>query len=153
MKNLKPLYIQNRELNGHAASLGFLELSTDEQLAKKIYEATGEKLMKGFLPLTWNTAYIVQMRDARQRITAANKGKPVTAFQMQMAVPSISAAAHQYFLTNADSIKGFIPENLQLPTPDDLFKKLTPVFIIAGLGIGAYFLAQVRTFLPTKAAK
>jgi hypothetical protein len=150
---LKPLYINGRELHQTSAALGFLQLSTDEAIAKKIYEATGEKLMKGFLPLTWNTAYIVQMRDAKQKLEAAKK--PVTAFNMAMLVPSISQAAHQYFISNVDKIKGLIPENIQLPTPDELFKKLTPVLIVAGIGAAAFLLSQVKAFMPqpAKAAK
>jgi hypothetical protein len=150
METMKPLYIQGRELHRPGAELGFLELSTDEQIAKKIYEVTGDKVFKGFLPLTWNTDYVLKMRDAMQRLTI--NGKPPTVLQMQIAVPSVSASAHQYFLTNNGKIKGIIPDNIQLPTPEDLFKKLTPILIIAGLGVGAFFLAQVKSFLPRKAA-
>jgi hypothetical protein len=43
---MDPLYINQQEIEG--SLLGFLELSTDEQIAKKIYEATGDKTFKGF---------------------------------------------------------------------------------------------------------
>lgn len=151
METLKPLYINGREIYPENSALGFLQLSTDEALAKKIYEATGDRVLKGFLPLTWNTVYIVKMRDAKQRIEAKNKGRPVTAVQMAMEIPSISQAAHQYFLTNADKIKGLIPDNVTLD-PGDWLKKATPVLVVAGVAAAAFLLSQVKAFLPAKAA-
>jgi hypothetical protein len=137
---MERLLIKESEVNRNL--LGFLELSTDEQIAKKIYEATGDKTFKGFLPLSWNTAQIVKMRDAMQRLKAAGK---LTLLNMQMQVPTVSAAAHQYFITNAEKIKGIIPENF---TPGDILKPLQPVLFIAGLAAVAYLLSQAKNFIP-----
>lgn len=137
---MERLLIKESEVNRNL--LGFLELSTDEQIAKKIYEATGDKTFKGFLPLSWNTAQIVKMRDAMQRLKAAGT---LTVLNMQMQVPTVSAAAHQYFITNAEKIKGIIPTNF---TPGDILKPLQPVLFIAGLAAAAYLLSQVKGFVP-----
>lgn len=137
---LEPLYIPESELSKDL--LGFLELSTDEQIAKKIFEATGDKTFKGFLPFSWNTAQVVKMRDAKQRLQAAGK---LTVLNMGMLLPTISQAAHQYFLTNGEKIKGVIPENF---TPGDVLKPLQPIIFIAGLAAVAYLLSQAKTFIP-----
>lgn len=137
-RKLKPLYIDRREYPG-AVSLGVLELSTDEQLCKKIFEATGDKTFKGFLPLTWRTQQITRMKDARQRIQA--EGKPLTAFNMAMKLPDISQAAHQYFITNADKITGFMDK------PQDLLKPIQPLLWIAGIGVAAYLLSQLKPII------
>lgn len=137
---MEPLYIKQSEINSNL--LGFLELSTDEQIAKKIFEATGDRTFKGFLPFSWNTAQIVKMRDAMQRLKPAGK---LTVLNMQMQVPTVSGAAHQYFITNAEKIKGIIPPNF---TPGDIFKPLTPVLWVAGLAAVAYLLSQVKGFIP-----
>lgn len=137
---MEPLYIKSSEVNKNL--LGFLELTTDEQIAKKIYEATGDKTFKGFLPLTWNTAQVVKMRDAMERLKTAGK---LTLLNMQMEIPTVSAAAHQYFITNSEKIKGIIPENF---TPGDILKPLKPVLFVAGLAAVAYLLSQVKGFMP-----
>jgi len=137
---MDPLFIKESEVNRNL--LGFLELSTDEQIAKKIYEATGDKTFKGFLPFSWKTAQIVKMRDAMQRLKASGK---LTVLNMQMQIPTVSAAAHQYFITNAEKIKGIIPQDF---TPGDIFKPLQPVLFIAGLAAVAYLLSQVKAFVP-----
>jgi hypothetical protein len=134
------LVIEESEVfSGLPAALGFLELSLDEQIAKKIYEATGDKTFKGFLPFSWNTAQVVKMRDISDQLKSAGK---LTAFNMAMKFPGVSQAAHQYFITNAGKIRP------PLPTPQDLFKTLTPILWIAGLATGAYLLSQVKAFLP-----
>lgn len=134
---MEPLYINYSEVNKNL--LGFLELSTDEQIAKKIFEATGDKTFKGFLPMTWNTAQIVKMRDAMERLKTAGK---LSVINMQMQIPTVSAAAHQYFITNAAKIKSLVP------TPGDMLKPFTPVLVIAGLAAAAYLLSQVKGFIP-----
>lgn len=139
---MEPIYIRQSEVD--KTLLGFLELSTDEQIAKKIYQATGDKTFKGFLPLSWNTSQVVKMRDAMQRLRAAGK---LTALNMGMQLPTISQAAHQYFITNAEKIKGVIPQNF---TPGDVFKPLQPVLFIAGLAAVAYLLSQVKSFVPRR---
>jgi len=139
-RNYPPIVIEEKEVfSGLPAALGFLELSQDEQIAKAIYEATGDKTFKGFLPFSWNTAQIVKMRDIADQLKSAGK---LTAFNMAMKFPEVSQAAHQYFITNAAKIKPL------LPTPQDLFKTLTPVLWIAGIATGAYLLSQVKAFLP-----
>jgi hypothetical protein len=126
-----------------AEFLGIFSVSRDEQIAQKIYEATGDKVFKGFLPLSWKTALIVRMRDTQETLTATLKRKP-TAAEMSWKIPEVSQRAHDYFLRNADKI------NPLLPTPDDLYKKLKPVFWIAGIAAAAYLLAQVKTFVPKR---
>jgi len=144
---LKPLYIKHAELfNRKPAQLGFIELTRDEQTAKKIFEATGDKTFKGFLPLTWNTAQIVKMRDAKQKIQAS--GKPLTAFNMAMMLPAISQAAHQYFITNEKNIKGIIPENVS-----ELSKTMNPLVLVAGLAAAAFIIAQLAPYIPKPKAK
>lgn len=137
---MEPIIINQSEVSNNL--LGFLELSTDEQVAKKIYEATGDRTFKGFFPFSWNTAQIVKLRDARQRLQAAGK---LNLMNMRLHVPTVSAAAHQYFLTNVDKIKGIIPENF---TPGDVLKPFTPVLFVAGLAAAAYLLSQVGKFIP-----
>jgi hypothetical protein len=137
---MERLYINQREIDGNL--LGFLELSTDEQIAKKIYEATGDKTFKGFLPFSWNTGQIVKMRDAMERLKAAGK---LSVLNMQMQVPTVSAAAHQYFISNSEKIKGVIPQNF---TPGDVFKPLQPILFVAGLAAAAYLLSQLKGFIP-----
>jgi len=139
-EKLNPLYIDSHEVNS-GNFLGFLELSKDEQIAKAIYEATGDKTFKGFLPLTWNTAQIVKMRDIAETLKA--KGQ-LTALNMSYAFPAVSQAAHLYFIKNAEKIAPL------LPSPVDIFKMLTPVLWIAGIAAGAYFLSQVKSVLPQK---
>lgn len=148
--HLKPLFITNAELlrnklrhhrRKRPQLLGVLELTRDEQTAKKIFEATGDKTFKGFLPLTWNTAQIVKMRDAKQRIQAS--GKPLTAFNMAMMLPSISQAAHLYFITNEEKIKGIVPENI-----DEVKKAANPLLIVAGLAAAAFIIAQLAPYIP-----
>jgi hypothetical protein len=112
-------------------TLGVFELSTDEQIAKKIYEATGDKVFKGFLPLTWNTKIITQMKDIYQRLTDAGK---LSALNMAYQLPTVSQAAHQYFITNWKSIKAPIP---------NIIGQFKPVLWIAGAGIAAVILIQV----------
>jgi hypothetical protein len=77
-----------------------------------------------------------------QRLKAAGT---LTVLNMQMQVPTVSAAAHQYFITNAEKIKGIIPENF---TPGDILKPLQPILFIAGLAAAAYLLSQVKGFVP-----
>jgi hypothetical protein len=137
---MERLFIKESEIDKNL--LGFLELSTDEQIAKKIYEATGDKTFKGFLPFSWNTAQIVKMRDAMERLKAAGK---LSVLNMGMQIPTVSQAAHQYFITNSEKIKGIIPQNF---TPGDIFKPLKPVLFIAGLAAAAYLLSQAKTFIP-----
>jgi hypothetical protein len=134
-----PILIDNAETNA-GAFLGFLELSTDEQIAKKIYEATGDKTFRGFLPLTWNTAQIVKMRDIHD--TLKKQGK-LTALNMAYKFPAVSIQAHQYFITNAAKIKGVLPD-----TPADILKPLTPFLIVGGIAAAAYFLSQIKAFIP-----
>jgi len=136
-EKLKPLFIRSRELSPR--SLGFLELSRDEQIAKKIYEATGDKTFKGFLPKTWNTAQVVKMRDIHDTLKAAGK---LTAFNMAMKYPGVSMAAHQYFITNANKIKGILPDSTA-----DILKPLNPILIVAGLAATAFILVQITPFL------
>ena len=52
MQNLKPIFISGQEYDNNL--LGFLNLTTDEQIAKKIFEATGDKVFKAF-PIGWKT--------------------------------------------------------------------------------------------------
>jgi hypothetical protein len=145
---MQPLFINLRELKQEHKknALGFIELSTDEQIAKKIFEATGDKTFKGFLPLTWNTAQIVKMRNARDILKAAGK---LTVLNMGLRNPGISPAAHDYFLRNADKIKGIIPDNLQLPT----LKSFSPLFIAAGLAAAAVLFISIKPYLPPPKAK
>lgn len=139
---MQPLFINVRELKQeHKNALGFIELSTDEQIAKKIFEATGDKTFKGFLPLSWNTAQVVRMRNAAEILKAAGK---LTVFNMQMQNPGISAAAHDYFIRNAHKIKGILPDNLQLPT----LKSFSPLFIAAGLAAAAIIFINIKPYLP-----
>jgi hypothetical protein len=121
--------------------LGFMELTTDEQIAKKIFEATGDLTFKGFLPLSWNTAKIVKMRNAADILKKAGK---LTVLNMQMRIPEVSAAAHDYFLRNAALIKGVIPDNIQLPT----LKSLNPLFIAGGLAAAAVIFIAIKPYLP-----
>jgi hypothetical protein len=145
---MQPILINRSEVfSGSMPPLfGFLELTTDEQLAKKIFEATGDKTFKGFLPLTWNTAQIVKMRNARDILKQAGK---LTVFNMQMKVPEVSAAAHDFFIRNADLIKGVIPDNIQLPT----LKSFNPLFIAAGLAAAAVLFISIKPYLPQPKAK
>ena len=139
-RNRPPIVIEEREVfSGLPATLGFLELSRDEQIAKAIYEATGDKVFKGFLPTSWNTARIVKMRYIAEQLKSAGK---LTAFNMAIKYPDVSQAAHQYFITNAHKI------NPLLPTPQDIFKTIKPILWIAGLATGAYLLSQVKSFIP-----
>ena len=144
---MQPIFINFRELKQSQKNiLGFAELSTDEQIAKKIYEATGDKTFKGFLPLSWNTAQVVRMRNAAEILKAAGK---LTVFNMQMQNPGISAAAHDFFIRNADKIKGIIPDNLQLPT----LKSFSPLFIAAGLAAAAIIFISIKPYLPPPKAQ
>ena len=85
------------------------------------------------------------MKFAKQQIEAERK-KP-TAALMSYKVPSVSQAAHQYFLNNAEKIKGIIPENLNLD-PGAAFKALNPLLIVAGLAAAAVIIAQVAPLIP-----
>lgn len=140
---MQPLKIQQEEVFNREENplMGFIELTTDEQIAKKIYEATGDKTFKGFLPLSWNTAQIVKMRNAADILKAAGK---LTVFNMQMKIPEVSAAAHDYFIRNAALIKGIIPDNIQLPT----LKSLNPLFIAGGLAAAAVLFIAIKPYLP-----
>jgi hypothetical protein len=138
-QNLTPILIDSRE-TANPSFLGFMELSTDEQIAKKIYEATGDKTFKGFLPLTWNTAQIVKMRDIYD--TLKKQGK-LTALNMAYKYPEVSIQAHQYFITNAAKIKGIVPD-----TPQDFLKMFTPFLVVGGIAAAAYLLSQVKGFIP-----
>jgi len=142
---LKPIYIKQSEIlaGNKNRFLGFAELTTDEQIAKKIYEATGDKTFKGFLPLSWNTAQIVKMRNAADILKAAKK---YTVFNMQMKVPTVSTAAHDYFIRNAALIKGIIPDNIQLPT----LKSFNPLFIAAGLAAAAVIIISIKPYFPQR---
>ena len=142
---LSPLYVKGSEIEKNF--LGFMELTTDEQLAKKIYEATGDVTFKGFLPFTWNTDQITKMRDVYQQLNAT--GKPVTAFNMALKLPSISQTAHQYFITNFQNIKGILPDNIQID-PGAILKSLNPILIVAGLAAGAIILMQIVPLIPKK---
>lgn len=124
-----PVIIRQKDL------LGFLELSTDEQIAKKIYEATGDKVFKGFLPLTWNTARVTKMKDIFQQLKAAGT---LSAQNMAYRAPEISIDAHRYFIENWQKIKPPIPLAL------DQFK---PLLYIAGAGIAAIILIQVMPLI------
>lgn len=145
---MQPIFINKSEVfSGNTPPLfGFAEMTTDEQIAKKIFEATGDKTFKGFLPLSWNTAQIVKMRNARDILKAAGK---LTVFNMQIRVPEVSVAAHDYFIRNADLIKGIIPENIQLPT----LKSFNPLFIAAGLAAAAILFISVKPYLPQPKAR
>lgn len=145
-RKLAPLFVKAREIDGRA--LGFLELTTDEQLAKKTFEATGDLVFKGFLPKTWNTARVVQMRNAYDQIKKT--GKTPTALAMAMKYPSISQRAHQYYIDNVDKIKGFIPDNF---TPGDIMKGIKPLFLVAGLAAVAVIAMQIVPLLPKKKAE
>jgi len=141
---LQPIFIKQSELSGNIRKgkfLAFAELTTDEQIAKKIYEATGDLIFKGFLPFSWKPAQVVKMRYDAQVLKAANK---LTAQNMAIKNPSVSLAAHDYFLRNAEFIKGLIPENLQLPT----LKSLNPLFIAAGLAAAAIIFISIKPYLP-----
>ena len=140
----EPIFIKESEVMGEETFnfLGFLELTTDEQIAKKIFEATGDKTFKGFLPLSWNTAQIVKLKAIAADLKAAGK---LTALNMAYKFPSVSIAAHNYFIKNERKIKGIIPDNF---TPGDIAKPLTPVLIVAGIAAAAYLLSQVKSFIP-----
>jgi hypothetical protein len=137
--NLPPIFIQDSKTRS-PDFLGFMELSKDEQIAKKIYEATGDKTFKGFLPLTWNTAQIVKMRDIYDTLKAQGK---LSANNMAYKFPSVSIQAHQYFITNAAKIKGVLPD-----TPQDFLKMFTPFLVVGGIAASAYLLSQVKGFIP-----
>lgn len=119
-----------------AGNLGFLQLSTDEQLAKNIYEATGDMCVKGFLPFSWKTATIVKMRNVHANLAKTGK---YTAQQAAFKMPETSAAAHQYFMDNKDRIKGVFQAATETGA-----KILKPVLIIAGIGAAAYAFSQVK---------
>lgn len=144
---MEKILINEKELFPRSLSLGFLELSTDEQLAKKIFEATGDKVFKGFLPMTWNTAYIVKLRDAKDRLQKSGK---YTLDQMNWQNPSISRKATEYFMNNVEKIKGFMPENFNL---SDTWKGMQPLFWIAGIGAAAFLFSQIAPFIPKPKAK
>ena len=145
---MKPIFIKQSEiLNGNPEPfLGFMELSTDEQIAKKIFEATGDVTFKGFLPFSWNTAQVVKMRNAADILRAAGK---LTIFNMQLRNPGISAAAHDYFIRNAALIKGIIPDNIQLPT----LKSFNPLIIAVGLAAAAVLFISIKPYLPAPKRK
>lgn len=145
---MEPLFIKEAEVfNGRKAPFfGFAELTTNEQIAKKIYEATGDKTFKGFLPLSWNTAQVVKMQNAADILRNAGK---LTVFNMQMKIPTVSAAAHDYFIRNAAKIRGIIPDNLQLPT----LKSFNPLFIAAGLAAAAVIFINIKPYLPPPKGK
>jgi hypothetical protein len=82
------------------------------------------------------------MRDAMERLKAEGK---LSVLNMQLQVPTVSAAAHQYFLNNSEKIKGIIPQNF---TPGDVFKPLQPLLFVAGLAAAAYLLSQLKGFVP-----
>ena len=119
-----------------AGTLGFLQLSTDEQLAKNIFQATGDMSVKGFLPLSWKTATIVKMKNIHALLAKAGK---YTAQQAAFKMPETSAAAHQYFMDNKDKIKGIFEDAAEKGS-----KIIKPVLIIAGIGVAAYAFAQVK---------
>ena len=145
-ENRKPLYINSAEVYNTRQRLGFAELTTDEQIAKKIFEATGDKTFKGFLPLSWNTKQIVKMRYYRDKLKAGNK---LSIFNMQVSVPEVSANAHDYFLKYGDKIRGFIPDNLELPK----IPNLTIIIVVAGLAAAAVLFTQVKPYLPKAKAE
>jgi len=138
---MEKLFINQNEVYQGNPFFGIVELSTNEQIAKKIFEATGDKTFKGFLPLTWNTKQVSKMQNQASILKAAGK---LTTFNMQMKIPEVSAAAHDFFIRNADKIKGFLPDNVQLPT----LKSLNPLFIAAGLAAAAVLFISVRPYLP-----
>ena len=140
---MEKIFIDEKEImSGEPSFFGFLELTTDEQLAKKIYEATGDKTFKGFLPLSWNAGQIVKMRAIADDLKAAGK---LTALNMAYKLPSVSIAAHDYFIKNVDKVKGIIPDNF---TPADVLKPFTPFLIVGGIAAAAYLLSQVKGFIP-----
>lgn len=145
---MQPIFIKETELlNGNPAPFfGFAELTTNEQIAKKIFEATGDKTFKGFLPLSWNTAQVVKMQNAADILRNAGK---LNVFNMQMKIPTVSAAAHDYFIRNAGKIRGIIPDNLQLPT----LKSLNPLLIVTGLAAAAVIFVQIKPYLPQPKGK
>lgn len=138
-KRLPPLVIKQ---NGKAFS-GIFELSTDEQLAKKIYETTGDKIFKGFLPLSWNTAIITKMRDAYDQLKSSGT---LTALNMSYKIPEVNISSHQYFITNLDKIKGWVDQ------PSDILKPIQPLLWIAGIGLAAYILFQLAPIIKRIAA-
>ncbi len=140
-----PLKIDRREIAPDY--FGLFELSTDEQLAKKIYEATGDKTFKGFLPLSWNTAAITQMRDVYDTL---KKAGTLTAFNMMLKAPEISQRAHQYFIDNVSKIKGILDSPADILDP--LKKAGTAILWIAGIGAGAFLLSQLTKLIPKKGA-
>lgn len=139
-RRLPPVYIKARDL----PALGFFELSTDEQLAKKIYEATGDKTFKGFLPLSWNTGAITKMRSIYE--TLKKQGK-LTALNMAFQYPEVSQRAHQYFIDNVDKVKGWFD------TPADILKPVKPLLWIAGLTAAAVFVSKIAPFLKKRGAE
>lgn len=144
---LEPLFIKESEfLPKKNNFLGFAELTTDEQIAKKIYEATGDLTFKGFLPFSWKTEQIIKMRNQAEILKKAGK---LSILNMQIALPSISAAAHDFFIRNADKIKGIIPDNIQLPT----LKSLNPLIIAASLAAAAVIIISVKPYLPQRKIK
>ena len=147
MRNkLVPIYIDSREIQPE--KLGFLETTRDEQIAKKIYQATGDLFFKKFLPFSWNTAAITKMRDIAQRLEAQGK---LTAFNMAMQFPSASMAAHQYFITNEKKIKGLLPDNLTLD-PGAALKALNPLLLVAGIATAAFLFVQIKPFFKAEKA-
>ena len=145
---MQPIFLNEKEVFSGSPFpfFGIAELTTDEQIAKKIYQATGDKIFKGFLPLSWNSALIVKMRNARDILRNAGKLKVIN---MQMRIPEVSAAAHDYFIRNSEAIKGILPENVQLPT----LKSFNPLFIAAGLAAAAVLFISVKPYLPSPKAK
>lgn len=143
---LTPLYIEKAEL-------GIFELSQDEQLCKAIFEATGDKTFKGFLPLTWNTKQITRLRDAEQKTRAQGITDAATlATQMNYLLPDISKAATVYFLSNEGNIKGAIQQmtSSAAAAESNILKPLTPVLIVAGLAAAAIVIAQLAPLLPKR---
>ena len=113
-------------------------------MRKRFTEATGDQVFKGFLPFTWNTDYVVQMRDAMQKLK--NDGKPVTVFNMQISVPSVSALAHDYFIRNAEDIHGILPD----ATDPKAGKPFDEVLLVAGLVAAAIVATQIIPLIPLK---
>jgi hypothetical protein len=130
---------QDEAQESESPDLGFLGLSTDEAIAQRIYEATGDKVFKGFAPRTWKTALVVKMRDIHEQL---KKSKPnYTPQDASWKMPEVSENAHRYFMQNKDKIKGIVDR------PGDILKPLRPVLIVAGIAAAAYLVSQVRPLL------
>ncbi len=132
---------------GQPQGMGFslFETPWEVPLAKLIFQDTGDPALKSFFGAQgWNTGLIDTLNklyNATQTQGVLLPGADPVLYMSANA--GVSEAVVSSFLKNrTDS---------SVKNQSEIFGlNLTPLFWVAGLGLAAYVLAQLRVFIPTK---